>query len=402
MGIGNIANTGMRAAMSDMEIISNNIANANTVGYKRSYGTYGDIYPFGSGGTTLQTGLGVSLLSVHQDFTRGGALYTNSQLDLMIGNDSFFVMKDPTSGSVSYTRAGRFEKDPAGYITNGKQRLQGFPASNGVLQSTASLTDLQIDPAPRNAVATQNATQDVNLNANSTTIAAAFNAADPTTYNYISTVNIYDSLGNSHTMSTYYTKTASNTWTANVLVDNTSVGTGNLTFNTDGTLATATGLGALSFAPGNGASTPQVVALSMTGSTQYAADNTSRPVTPAPQDGYPVGIFNGYEIDGDGNVISTYSNQQRILIGKIALAQFSSPTGLQGIGNMSWMQSSESGAPVIDPGNSNKNITTGVVETSNVDLTQEMIALISAQHNFQANAQVEQTYNETIQQVIKL
>ncbi len=401
MGIGNIANTGMRAAMSDMEIISNNIANANTIGYKRSFGTFGDIYPSSSGGSTLQTGLGVSLIGVQQDFTRGGAIYTNNQLDMMIGNDGFFVTKDANNGTVSYTRAGRFGRDPDGYLTNGKQRLQGFPATNGVLQATGMLTDLQITDTPRNAAATRNVSENVNLDARAKAISAPFNVNDTSTYNYMTTVNMYDSLGNSHTLSTYYVKTADNTWTVNALVDGTQIGTGTMTFNSDGTLASATGLNSLSFNPGAGAASPQAFAISVANSTQYATDNSQRPVS-KPQDGYPVGKLSNYEIDGDGNLIASYSNQERVLLGKVAIAKFQSPGGLQSIGNMSWVQSSASGSPIIDASNSNKNITAGEVETSNVDLTQEMISLISAQHNFQANAQVEQTYNETIQQVIKM
>jgi flagellar hook protein FlgE len=399
MGIGNIANTGMRAAMTDMEIISNNIANANTIGYKRSYGTFGDIYPNSNGGATTQAGLGVALNSIHQDFTRGGALYTSNPLDLMINSGGFFVTKDSTSGATSYTRAGRFTLDNEGYINNGKQRLQGFPAVNGVVSAGGNLDDLQISSAPRNATATSTVSENLNLNSTGAVITAPFNKDDSTTYNYMTTKTIFDSLGNSHSLSLYFAKSADNTWTANALVDNNSVGTGNVTFNTDGSLNSVTGLNALTFVPGTGAVSPQTINVSLSASSQYASDNTTRALS---QNGYPVGNLNGYEVDNDGNVIGSYSNQERVLLGKVAVAQFQSPDGLASIGNMSWLETGESGRPIINPGNSNKNISSSVVETSNVDLTQEMISLIGAQHNFQANAQVEQTYNEVMKTVIQI
>lgn len=399
MGIGNIANTGMRAAMTDMEIISNNIANANTIGYKRSYGTFGDIYPNSMGGAKTQAGLGVALNSIHQDFTRGGALYTTNPLDLMINSGGFFVTKDNTSGATSYTRAGRFTLDNEGFITNGKQRLQGFPATNGVVSAGGSLNDLQISSTPRNATATKAVTENINLNSTDKVPAGPFNKDDVATYNYMTTSTVFDSLGNSHSLSMYFVKTADNTWTANALVDNTAVGTGNVTFNADGTLNSSTGLDALSFDPGTGATSPQSLSVNLGSCSQYASENTTRSMS---QDGYPVGNLTGYEVDTDGNVVGSYSNQERVLLGKVAVAQFQSPDGLASIGNMSWVETTESGKAILNPGNSNKNISSSVVETSNVDLTQEMISLIGAQHNFQANAQVEQTYNEVMQTVIKI
>ena len=399
MGIGNIANTGMRAAMTDMEIISNNIANANTIGYKRSYGTFSDVYPNGAGGSSMQAGLGVALTSIHQDFTRGGALYTNNPLDLMIGNNGFFVLKDDSNGAVSYTRAGRFALDNEGYITNGKQRLQGFPASNGVVSAGGTLSDVKISSAPRNATATSSVSEDLNLNSTSEVKVGPFDKDDVETYNYMTSKNVYDSLGNAHSMSTYFVKDADNSWTANVLVDDVAVGTGTVQFSTDGTMQSVTGLDALTFDPGTGAQSPQSFQVSLDNISQYASDNTTRFMS---QDGYPVGNLNGYEVDVNGNVVGTYSNEERVLLGKIAVAEFQSVDGLASIGNMSWLETTSSGAPILNPKNSDKNITASVVETSNVDLTQEMIALIGAQHNFQANAQVEQTYNEVMQTVIKI
>lgn len=399
MGIGNIANTGMRAAMSDMEVISNNIANANTVGYKRSLATFSDIYPSGAGGSNLQAGLGVAVAGIQQNFKRGGSEITESPLDLMIGADGFFVMKDKNTGQTTYTRAGRFELGEGGYIGIQNMRLQGFSASNGVISVGGDLGDLQISSDPRSASATATVSNNINLDSNSDVPAGAFDSTDATTYNYKTEKTIYDSLGNKHSVSLYYVKTASNAWDVNAFVDGTSIGTGSMTFGTDGKLTATSGLSALSFVPGNGAASPQSLAITMTGTTQFGSANEVRITS---QDGYPVGKLNGYEIDRDGNVIATYSNDERVLVGKIAIAQFQSPGALATIGNMSWLETSESGSPIINPNNSDGNINSGTLELSNVDLTQEMINLIGAQHNFQANAQVEQTYNEVMQTVIKI
>ncbi len=399
MGIGNIANTGMKSAMSDMEVISNNISNANTVGYKASHATFGDVYPSVSGGSHLQAGLGVQLTGIKQDFQRGGIELTGNALDLMIGGDGFFALKDKNTGQTSYTRAGRLDIDNDGYIGANNLRLQGFPAANGVIVAGGSLSDIQVSSAPRNATATANLGQSLNLDSSSAVPSGVFNPNDTSTYNYKSENSIFDSLGNKHSLSLYYIKTAANAWDVNVNVDGTSIATGSMTFGANGQLASTTGLSGLSFNPGSGAATPQAFAVSMTGSTQFSSANEVRKVT---QDGYTVGKLNGYEIDRDGQVIATYSNDERVLVGKIAIAQFQSPEGLSNIGNMSWLESSESGSPIINPSTSNGNINSGALELSNVDLTQEMINLIGAQHNFQANAQVEQTYNEVMQTVIKI
>jgi flagellar hook protein FlgE len=399
MGIGNIANTGMRAAMTDMEVISSNISNANTVGYKASYATFGDVYPSSSAGANLQSGLGVKLTGIHQDFKRGGFELSGSQMDLMITGSGFFVLRDSTSGVKSYTRNGHFQPDKDGYITNGNLRLQGFPAVNGEIFAGGSLTDLQISKQPRNATATSKITEDLNLKSTEAVKTDPFDVNNPNSYNYSTSKTIYDSLGNTHALSMYYIKTADNNWSAQTLIDGANVGTGTIVFGTDGKLSSVSGLSALSFTPGGGAASPQALSIDLSTSTQYASDNQTRKLT---QNGYPVGIVNGTEIDKDGNVIATYSNDERVLLGKIALAEFQAPNGLTSIGNMSWLETSDSGSPIINPGNSDKNISSGALELSNVDLTQEMIKLIGAQHSFQANAQVEQTYNEVMQTVIKI
>lgn len=397
MGIGNIADTGMQAAMSHMEVISHNIANANTIGFKQSFINFSDIYPSANGASN-QIGLGVDVSSVNQDFSNGSYYNTHQPLDLAINGNGFFVLKNPTSGQISYTRAGRFEAQQ-GYISFGNSHLQGFPAVNGSIPAGGSITDLQINNASLPASATTNVQIKTNLNSNSVTPAGAFDPNDSTTYNYESSANIYDSLGNTHSVTSYYVKTAANDWTVNVYVDGASVGSGTMTFSTSGQLTASTGLSNLSYSPTTGATSPQNFTIDMTGSTQYGSANAVNLTNP---NGYPPGTFTGVNIDSNGMVYMQYSNSQNLLAGQVAIANFQSPEGLIDIGNMSWVASNTSGNAIINQNNSTGNVRTGYVELSNVDLTSAMVDLLSAQHTFQANAQVENTYNEIMQTVIKL
>src|SRR5688572_5143642 len=169
MGIGNIANTGMRAAMTQMEVISNNISNSNTIGFKGSRVNFADLYPSG-GGSNTQAGLGVNVVGVEQSFKSGGSENTGNPFDLQIKNGSgFFIIKDGNSGQTSYTRAGHFVPDNDGYLTGvgGSTHLQGYLATNGTVGSGASLGDLQIDRSPRSATATTTISLNLNLDPNS-------------------------------------------------------------------------------------------------------------------------------------------------------------------------------------------------------------------------------------------
>ncbi len=276
MGIGDIANSGMQAAMSNMEVISNNIANANTIGFKRSYANFADIFPSTNGAAANQIGVGVEVSSVLQDFGSGAPSPTGNTWDLSINNTGFFILRNPNSGQVSYTRAGRF-LPVHGYIMSGTQRLQGFAASNNTIPPGSPVGDLQISTAPLPAVASTQANVVVNVSSMIPHLLMPFNATDQTTYNNLSEVNVYDSLGNVHTVTSYYVKlpTPENSWNVYVSVDGNvinSAAPGALTFNDSGTLISATGLTAsdLSFAPGTGAASPQSFAINMTGSTQVS------------------------------------------------------------------------------------------------------------------------------------
>lgn len=402
MGIGDIANTGMQAAMSNMEVTSNNIANANTFGFKKSYINFADIYPSMIGAASNQIGMGVAVSSVIQDFSNGDPYATGQNFDLTINNNGFFILRNPNTGLMSYSRAGRFQSQN-GYITYGNQRLQGFPAVNNSIPPGSTVSDIQISNASLPATASTKANIAVNLSSNSTAPTGTFDPTDSATYNYTSTVPIYDSLGNTHNVTTYYVKSAStpNSWDVYVYVDNTSVTAtpGTATFNSNGVLTGTTGLTGLSFSPTTGATSPQTFSVNMTNSTQMSTPNG---IIATSADGNAPAAFNNAYVDPNGIVWMQYTNSQTIMAGQVALANFQSPQALTDIGNMQWIANTNSGNPIINQSNSTNNITAGYVELSNVDLTTEMVNLISAQHTFQANAQVEQAYNDVMKTVIQL
>lgn len=404
MGIGTIANTGMQASMSNMEVISNNIANANTHGFKRSYINFADIYPSANGSAGNQVGLGVNIAGVNQDFSNAGIDFTGGGLDVSIKQNGFFALKDPTSGQISYTRMGRFEAGNDGFFYNlFGQRLQGYPAVNGVVPSGGSVSDLKMNNLTMPASPSTAATLNVNLDSNDTKIpSGTFDPNDPSTYNFNSAVSIFDSLGNTHNVQMYYAKTATpNTWSVNVCVDGTQVGTtGTMTFSSSGQCTGATNLSGLSFTPTNG-SAPVTFTITATGSTQVAGPYN--PIGTPISDGFQAGTYTGdVNIDNNGNVIMNYSNGKQQAAGQVAVANFQSVAGLTDIGNMQWIESTQSGKASLTQNNSANNIIVGSLEQSNVDLTTEMVDLINAQHNFQANAQVEQVFNEVMKTVIQL
>lgn len=398
MGIGNISNSGIKAAMTNMESISNNIANVNTLGFKKTQVNFSDIYS-GNGGGGQQIGLGTRVHSIRQDFSRGRTEFTQSSYDLSLQKDGFFIQKDAVSGLVSYTRAGRLNFDAEGYLTGFNGHIQGFPATDGVIAASGNLVDMQVPISTIPAQPTGDLAFQINLDSNASVLGLPFDKNDPGTYNYRTDETIYDSLGNTYVASLYYVKTADNAWNTQVVVDDALVGSGTATYNTDGSLATQGGMTGLSFNPGNGASTPQTFDISLTGSTQYAGSNK---VYDHRHNGMASGKLAGVSIDKDGKIIASYTNLLTRVEGQIAVAQFRSNEGLLQSNNMSWLPSADSGPAIVGPDTSQNAFTLNSVEYSNVDLTEELVKLIGAQHDFQANAQVQQVYNQILKTIENL
>lgn len=408
MGMGSIATSGMQAAMNDMSIISNNIANANTTGFKQSSATFADVFPSGNASAGPQIGLGVDLSRVSQDFRPGQTRETGVGSNMAITGPGFFMLKDATTNQAAYTRNGEFKFNQAtGYFMLGNQRLQGFAAVNGVIPAGAPAGDLKIDTSPMPPQPTTKLAQ-ANVNLGSNELAPATTPFDPnntSTYNFQSSAQVFDSLGNANTINIYYVRPSNGSLTWNVygaigstVLNPSSPGT--MTFNTSGTMTSSSNL-SLSFSPTSGAAAPQTVALDMTGTTQNAGGNMAGQITP--KDGYAAGVFDTYAIDGDGNVSALYKgNGKRTVVAQVALANFSSPQGLQYAGDATWTATNDSGVAMTSPANSTGMIKVNSIEASNVDMASELVALINAQSTFQANAQVEQTYNQVMQTVTKL
>lgn len=391
-----VARTGLKAAMTDLQVTGHNVANASTVGFKQSAVRFADLYASNQV-AGKQVGIGAQVAGIDQDFSEGTNQITGRNMDLSISGQGFFAIRNITSQLTTYTRAGQFQLDKSGYITQNGNRLQGFEAFNNNI--TTNLIDLQIPIDPLPAAATTTVGLEINLDATSTVPANPFNSSDPTTYNHRTDNVLYDSLGTPSNLSLFYVKTAANTWNVEMEVDGTNIGNGTLTFNSDGTLNTATGFTGITWNPTTGATSPQAFDVAFTNSTQFSNPNETRNIT---QDGYTAGVPTSFDFDRDGMLTVRYSNAQAQLIGQVAVARFPSPTGLANVGGTSWVETSDSGAVIMNAANSKNVVNPGSLELSNVDLSAQLINLINAQNYFQANAQVVKTSNELNQTVINI
>jgi flagellar hook protein FlgE len=420
----NTALSGLNAAQSDLSVTSNNIANVSTTGFKESRAEFADIYSAGSLGTAQTAiGSGVLLAQVAQQFTQGNLEFTRNTLDMAISGEGFFVLSDSSSSNdLLYTRAGAFGVDANGNVVNSAgQALRVYPVNpDGTVTATSlsSTVPLQVPDTAGAPTPTANIDIGVNLPSNGAILdPLLFDPTSPATYNASTSVTIYDSLGEPHIATSYYIKTAPNTWAQYLQVDGNPVdiagGTagaggqlyGTLTFNNVGAF-TGESPSPMTTAPlgfTNGADPTQSLVLDYANNspTQFAspfAVNTLR------QDGFPIGRLTGIDIGENGVVRANYSNGQQIALGKIALARFTNNQGLQQIGNTVWRETVDSGIAL--PGEAGTSsfgiIRGGALETSNVDLTAELVDLITAQRNFQANAKSIETSNAVTQTIIQI
>ena len=403
-----IALSGLAAAQASLDVTANNIANANTTGFKQSRAEFTDVYAtaFGSIGS-LDTGAGVRLAQVSQLFNQGNIDFTGNALDLAVNGEGFYVLND--QGSSVYSRAGPFSVDRDGYVVNvNGQRLQAYPALNsqGTSFSTASLGDLQLLASTTPPNPTSTADISLNMDANTAQLGpGAIDTADPSTYNYSTSVVTYDSLGQPHTSALYFRRidTAARTWDVALEVDgdNTQTTTVNtLTFDDLGQLTSAQPVSFGAYDPGNGAAVMNVD-FDFGGTTQYGSGFA---VNNLFQDGYATGRLSGLDIDESGVVLARFSNGQTAAMGKIALANFANPQGLSPLGDSTWGDSFQAGDRRLgEPGAGSFGfIQSGALETSNVEITEELVSLITAQRSFQANAQVISAADTVTQTVINI
>ncbi|MCA7896410.1 flagellar hook protein FlgE [Burkholderia cepacia] len=406
--------SGLSGASNALDVIGNNIANANTVGFKSSTAQFADMYANSvATSTNTQIGIGTRLNSVEQNFGQGGITTTNSSLDVAINGNGFFQMSN--NGVTTYSRDGTFQRDKNGFIIDSQGRnLMGYAANAGGVINTAQTVPLQAPTTNLAPTATTKISAQFNLNSQDTVpTKKPFSATDNTTYNYSTSIQVYDSLGGSQAVNMYFVKSAAGTWEAYAGVQGGATNDlGTVTFDSSGAIqSTTTGtpatpttsLGQFQFTVPNtdGSATPQNLTLDLTGTTQYGGKDG---VNNLAQDGFASGTLTTYTIGTDGKLTGNYSNGQTAVLGQIALANFNNPNGLVNLGGNQYAESSASGVPQISaPGSTNHGTLQGsALESSNVDLTSQLVNLITAQRNYQANAQTIKTQQTVDQTLINL
>ncbi len=434
----NTALSGLNAAQSDLSVTSNNIANVSTTGFKESRSEFGDIYAnstFGNSKTAI--GAGVLLQAVTQQFTQGNMDFTSNTLDFAVSGEGFFVLSpNQTSSERVFTRAGAFGVNESGQVVNSSgQLLQVFPVNDDGSVAATSLSSTVPLRLPESAGTPQQTGEvDIGINLPANASALTVENFDPTqanTFTASTSVNIFDSLGDTHIATTYFVKDDANqnNWAMFLYVDGDPVNIDGGTADTNvparwpnyarvqfdsvgaftGTVPADIQSVALGAAGanvgtyGNGQDPAQQVTFDLSNSnpTQFASPFT---VNSLSQDGFSIGRLSGLDVSDTGVVRATYTNGQTTAVGKIALARFANPQGLSQVGNTSWSATTDSGEPLAgEAGTSSFGlIQGGALELSNVDLTQELVSLITSQRNFQANAKSIETFNAVTQTIIQI
>ena len=401
--------SGLNAAQADLNVTANNIANSSTTGFKRSRAEFAELFAVSPQGVaTLATGNGVRVSDVSQQFAQGSIDFTDSNLDLALSGPGFFTVSD--GGALAYTRAGAFKTDAAGYVVNAQgQRLQVYPPIDGGGFNTGSLTDLRMVTSESAPNATSMVEMLMNLPSDATPPAnPAFDPADPTTFNRATSLTVYDSLGAAHTGTVYFLKgAAAGDWTSRLFIDGTEVGTppatANMHFDATGAM-TMPANGQIPFLPPYTPATgalPLSLTFDFSGATQYGSTFSVNNIT---QDGYTTGRLIGMDIDKTGTVQARFTNGRSITLGQVALSAFANPNGLQPLADTTWAETFSSGQALRgQAGNSGFGLVqSGALEASNVDITTQLVNMITAQRAFQANAQMISTSDEITQTIINI
>ncbi|WP_074013128.1 flagellar hook protein FlgE [Candidatus Sodalis sp. SoCistrobi] len=393
--------SGLNAASSNLDVIGNNIANAETNGFKAGSVSFADVF------SSSKVGLGVKVASVTQNFNDGTVSSTDNGLDVAISNNGFFRLVDG-SGAVYYSRNGEFSLNAdrqlvnsSGYVVTG-YAASGNPAT---IQQGADPVALTIPSQGLSASATTTGSMVMSLTSSATSVGTAtFDPDDSSTYSFSQPLTTYDSLGNPHNVSLYFAKTDDNTWQVYSVDNSDGDGTvnnvGTLNFDTNGQL-TGTDTFSINMAALNGAPA-QTFNLSFDGTRQQYASSSS--VSSQTQDGYSAGDLTSYTINDDGTISGTYSNGKTQLLGQIVLANFANPQGLQSDGNNLWSATAASGQAIVGTAGSGTfgTLTSGALETSNVNLSQELVNMIVAQRDYQSNAQTIKTQDAILQTLVSL
>ena len=439
----NIGLSGLFASNKQLDVTGNNIANVATTGFKSSRAEFEDVYSATRLGTGSKTvGNGVRLANVSQQFGQGDVSNTGNVLDMGIQGNGFFVLSN--NGSLTYTRAGTFKTDKDGYVTNsdGTARLQGYGVDSSGKIVNGVLTDLRIDTSNLAPKSTSTVSSTINLNSTSAVIdqTVATNKFDPSkteTFTKSFSTPVFDTQGNQHPMDQYMVKTGPNTWDTYTLIDGrnpdgsdptvTAPAASTMSFDATGKLTSvstpvtppttpptsviSSDLKITNWTPGsvtngvwtaNGAAAdPAGLTIAMANTTQFNAD-TARSIPS--QNGYATGQITNLTIDGSGVLLANFSNNQTKPIGQISLASFTNEQGLQPVGGTSWKETYTSGIPGYDAPQTGTlgSIVSNSLEESNVNLTNELVDLIKAQSNYQANAKTISTQSTIMQTIIQM
>ena len=403
--------SGLRAASSELSVIGNNVANANTTGFKQSRAEFADVFSAVAGSSSSSaTGGGVNTARIAQQFSQGNITFTDNGLDLAISGKGFFVLDD--NGSQVYSRDGAFGIDRNGYVVNSSgQTVKAYqPDASGAI--TGSVDKLRITSNNAAPSATKAVTLGANLDSQDAAPTLPFDPSVNASFNSTTATTVYDSLGGSHLMQLYFVKSgaAPATWDVYARLDGvpTSFEGANATISFDNAGVLNTGLNGtpqgqlpLGFSGLPNGAADLNITMDINEVTQFGAPFAVNRVT---QDGFTTGRLTSLDIDASGNVMAHYSNGQTKIQGQVALANFANEQGLRSVGGNSWTETPESGAVVLgNPATGDLgSLQSGALEDSNIDLSSQLVKLIVAQRNFQANTQVIQTEEATNQAIINI
>lgn len=411
--------SGLNAASAGLDSIGNNIANSATNGFKGATTSFADMFA-GSG-----VGLGVNVAAVTQNFKDGPITRTDRPTDVAISGSGFFRVQDK-NGDTYYSRDGQFLRDKSGNLVNNQGMVvTGYPASvdekgNITIQSGGVPAGLNIPTDMMDAKKSELAKLTINLNSEDKIKDKAFdvnNPDDSSTYNFSTTMTAYDSQGNTHEISVYFVKTADNEWqvyakdandkVATQLVntedvDDTVVVHNKLKFDGNGRLEAPTNATFDFNYKGLNGANDGVLQIDLNKTRQQKVSESS--VSAIDVDGFPAGEYTSFKIEDNGLIVANYSNQQKRIVGQVALSAFANPNGLVSQGGNVWASSNASGNPmdgVPGVGQFGK-LTSGALESSNVDMSQELISMIVMQRNYQSNAQTIKTQDQMLQTLVNL
>jgi flagellar hook protein FlgE len=404
--------SGLNTSQRALDVIGNNVANASVVGFKAAQAQFADVFAnslTGAGASPI--GIGSKVSTVAQQFTQGNISVTSNPLDVAVNGKGLFRMEQ--AGAVTYTRNGQFHFDSQGFIVNNQGlNLTGYgvDANGNILPAAPAPIQISFADVPP-----QTTTQfllGMNFDSRENPpVTALFDPLDPTSYNFSTSGNVFDTLGNAHPFSLYFVKTAvAGQWQIYATGDGAAPANGDLgagagnpvtvDFDNTGQLTTAMPLNA-SIPVTSGAVTPLAFTFDLRGSTQYGSDFG---VNTLSQNGYTSGRLAGFNVSDDGIIVGRYTNGQSRNLAQIVLADFRNLQGLKPLGDNLWEETADSGLPIVGtPASGSLGVLqSAAVEDSNVDLTAELVSMITAQRVYQANAQTIKTQDAILQTLVNL